>query len=255
MYDDVIDLRDFYAGSLGQVVRRHVRRRIRAIWPNTTGMTLLGLGYATPFLRPFREEAARVIAVMPATQGALRWPDTSKGEPNLVTLAHAAELPLPDMSVDRVLILHALERSEELRLMLREVWRVLAGNGRLLVVVPNRRGIWARLDRTPFGTGSPYTPVQLSRLLRDSLFTPLQSAHCLYVPPSNSRMVLSSAPAWEQLGQRWFPTFGGVLMLEATKQIYAATPMRAPSRGRTSLMPATDQARPHLPLSQGDEPR
>ena len=225
MYNDVIDLRDFYATSLGQVARRMIRRRLRAMWPDLTGMRLLGLGYATPFLRPFLGEAERVLSFMPAGQGVLAWPPEG---PNVVALADEAELPLADYSIDRILLVHAIEGSEQVRPLLKEAWRVLAGGGRLLVVVPNRRGIWARLDRTPFGHGHPYTPGQLSRLLRDEQFTPERSAAALYVPPARSRMVLRSAPVWEKVGERWFTRFAGVAIIEASKQIYARpTPKKA----------------------------
>lgn len=229
-WTDVIDLRDFYASSLGQMARRIIRRRIRLIWPDVTGMRVLGLGFATPYLRPFRDEAERVLAVMPASQGVLAWP---REEPNLVTLADETELPLPDRAVDRLLIVHALESAEQVRGMMREAWRVLSDGGRLLVVVPNRRGIWARLERTPFGSGRPYGPNQLSGLLRDCMFTPLQSHTALYVPPTRWRMVLKSAPVWEQVGSRLFQPLAGVLIMEAAKQIYAGTPMRLkPARYR-----------------------
>ncbi len=181
MYSDVVDLRDFYATSLGQVACRMIRRRIRMIWPDLGGMRLLALGYAVPYLRPFRDEAERIVTVMPALQGVLPWPPDGK---NVVALGDEGELPFEDSSIDRVLLVHALECSEEVRLLLKEVWRVLTGSGRVLVVVPNRRGIWARLDRTPFGHGHPYTPGQLSRLLREEMFTPVQSATALYIPPA-----------------------------------------------------------------------
>ena len=218
MSSDVVDLRDFYGTRLGQVARRMIRRRVRLLWPDVSGMRVLGLGYATPYLRPFLEEAERVLALMPAGQGVLAWP--AEG-PNRVALTEEGELPFQDYSIDRVLIVHALEHSEPVRNLLKEVWRVLAGGGRLLVVVPNRRGIWARLDRTPFGQGLPYTQNQLSRLLRDEGFTPERSASALFVPPLRSRMMLKSAAAWETLGERWFTTFSGVTLVEATKQIYA----------------------------------
>lgn len=134
-------------------------------------------------------------------------------------------------------MVHALECTEQLAPMLREVWRVLAGNGRLLVVVPNRRGIWARTDRTPFGHGHPYTHGQLSRLLRDNMFTPVQSAAALYVPPSPSRMLIAAAPAWEEVGARWFQTFAGVALIEAGKKIYAATAVPAGRRRRPIFVP------------------
>ncbi len=228
MASDVVDLRDFYRSVLGQVARRMIRRAIQRVWPDLHGMRLLGIGYATPFLSALSGETERTIAVMPATLGVLRWPPEGR---NLVTLADEGELPFADYSIDRVVLVHAIETSDEVRAMLKEIWRVLAGGGRVLVVAPNRRGIWARLDRTPFGSGRPYTMSQLSQLLRDEQFTPIGSDSALFVPPATSRMMLRSAAAWERIGKRWFPTFAGVLMVEATKQIYAKpAAARAPRR-------------------------
>src|SRR4051812_28445261 len=135
MFTDVVDLRTFYSSRRGQMARRLIGKRIRRVWPDLKGQSLLGLGYATPFLGPFRSEAERVVAVMPASQGVMAWPADAA---NQVALADEAELPLPDLSFDRVLLVHAIEGAEQLRAMLREIWRVLAGNGRLLLVVPNR---------------------------------------------------------------------------------------------------------------------
>ena len=228
MASDVVDLRDFYRSALGQVARRMIRRAIQRVWPDLHGMRLLGIGYTTPFLSALSAATERAIAVMPATLGVLRWPAEGL---NLVTLANEGELPFADYSIDRVVLVHAIETSEEVRAMLKEIWRVLAGGGRVLIVAPNRRGIWARLDRTPFGSGRPYTMSQLSQLLRDEQFTPVGSDTALFIPPATSRVMLRSAAAWERIGKRWFPTFAGVLMVEATKQIYAKpAAARAPRR-------------------------
>jgi SAM-dependent methyltransferase len=228
MPSDVVDLRDFYRTGLGQVARRMIRAAIRTVWPDLHSMRLLGIGYPIPFLPAISADTERTVAVMPASLGVLGWfPDGR----NLVTLADEGELPFADYSVDRILLVHALETTEQAGPMLKEIWRVLAGGGRLLVVVPNRRGIWARLDLTPFGSGQPYTMSQLNRLLRDEQFTPVGSATALFVPPARKRMILRAAPAWERLGRRWFPTFAGVVLVEATKQIYAKpAPVRAPRR-------------------------
>ncbi|HZK91581.1 MAG TPA: methyltransferase domain-containing protein [Stellaceae bacterium] len=228
MPSDVVDLRDFYRTALGQVARRMIRQAVRRVWPDLRGMSLLGIGYPAPYLTAVSPESERAVALMPASLGVLAWPPDGA---NLATLADEGELPFADFSVDRILLVHALETSEQAGPMLKEVWRVLAGGGRLLIVAPNRRGIWARLDRTPFGSGRPYTMSQLSQLLRDELFTPVATAAALFVPPTRSRMVLRSARAWERIGVRWFPTFGGVVMVEATKQIYAKpVTARAPKR-------------------------
>ena len=229
MRPDVIDLNRFYASGLGQVARRMIRRRIRDTWPNTNDLSVLGLGFATPFLRPFRGQAERVVAVMPANQGVVHWPEAAL---SLVSLAEEDELPFADASFDLVLMIHALETSERVRPLLREVWRVMTAQGRLLAVVPNRRGIWAHFERSPFGHGHPYSPPQVLRLLRDTMFSPGPATGALYLPPVDRPIVLRTAPAFEKLGGRWLSALSGVLIVEATKQIYAVTPERARRRRR-----------------------
>ena len=231
MFADVVDLREFYGTRLGQVARRMVLRRIRQLWPDMTGLRLLGLGYATPYLRPFLGEAERVLALMPAAQGVLHWPADG---PNRVVLTDESELPLADFSVDRVLLVHGLEYSEQVRPMLKEAWRVLAGGGRLLAVVPNRRGLWARMDTTPFGQGRPYSRSQIAHLLRETWFTPTGWDEALYVPPIARGWFLRSAVAWERTGATLSAPFAGVHIVEATKQVYRAIPAR---RERRRLVP------------------
>ena len=227
MWSNVVNLRNFYRTKMGRVARRVIRDHVRTHWNDVAGMNVLGIGYTTPYLGAFREEADRVSSVMPARQGVLRWPVDA---PNLTTLSDEAQLPFPDVSMDRVLLVHALESSEQLRPMLREIWRVMADGGRLLTVVPNRTGIWARLDRTPFGHGHPYTNSQISNLLRETMFDPLGGHFGLFMPPSRRRVLIASAPALERIGARWCSRLGGVLFIEATKQIYAASPTATPSR-------------------------
>lgn len=233
MSHDVVDLRDFYATSLGVASRRMVRRQVRKLWPDVSGLSVLGFGYATPYLRPLMDEAERVCAVMPNHMGVLPWPTRVPGVQNLSTVAMEDEIPLPDLSVDRILMVHGLEHSESARQLLREMWRVLSDGGRLIVVVPNRRSIWSRADHTPFGHGHPYSMEQLNRTLRQSMFTPVQETRALFFPPSRRRFWLAAAPAWERIGERWFSPLGGVAMVEATKQIYGAEMVGQQQRRRS----------------------
>ena len=226
MYNDIVDLKNFYDSNLGHIARRLIRRKIRAIWPNINGMSLMGLGYTVPYLRPFLGEAERVFSVMPAQQGATPWTDDYS---NLTILSDDAELPLQDSSIDRILMVHSVECSEQLRAMLHESWRVLQGNGRLLVIVPNRRGLWSRVERTPFGHGQPYSVSQLSRVLRNNMFIAGHVNRALFVPPYRWRVILRSGYSLEDLGARWLNHLGGVLVIEAIKQIYA------PSRFKPSI--------------------
>jgi hypothetical protein len=117
------------------------------------------------------------------------------------------------------------------------VWRVLAAGGRLLAVVPNRRGLWARMDTTPFGHGRPYSRAQIMQLLRETWFTPTGWDEALYVPPIGRRWFLRSAAAWERTGAAISAPFAGVHIVEATKQVYRAVPVR---RERQRLVPALE---------------
>jgi SAM-dependent methyltransferase len=173
---------------------------------------------------------------MPAAQGVLKWPSD---RPGLAALVDELEMPLPDSAVDRVLLVHALEMAHDPIALLREVWRVLAAGGRLLVVVPNRRGVWARLDTTPFGHGRPYSRSQITHLLREAWFTPTGWGEALHVPPVARGWFLRSATAWERAGATIAAPFAGVHIVEATKQVYRAIPAR---RERTRLVPALEPA-------------
>ncbi len=215
---DVTELRDFYAGPKGQMARRLVRRRIRAIWPHADGLDVLGLGYATPYLRSYRDGARRVIGFMPSCQGVVPWP---LGEAPSTALVEDTALPLPDACIDRVLMVHEVENSEALRQMMREIWRVLAPEGRILVVVPNRRGLWARSESTPFGHGRPFSQGQMDRTLKDCMFQTEQVDWALFVPPFALGPLMTSAAAWENAGHRFWKHFGGVLLIEASKRVIA----------------------------------
>src|SRR6202023_3778860 len=114
---DVVDLRNFYGQALGTVARRFIGRGIRARWQDLHGLRVLGIGYATPYLGLFREDAERCLAFMPAAQGVVKWPSA---RPTLTALVDDCELPLPDGEVDRILLVHALETSHDVAAQLRE---------------------------------------------------------------------------------------------------------------------------------------
>jgi SAM-dependent methyltransferase len=233
MYLDIHELRAFYNSQLGGIVRRMLGGRIRARWRNVRGCTVVGLGFAAPYLGSFRGESERLGALMLANQGAMVWP---AGGPCQSVMVEEATLPLADASVDRLLCVHCLEVSEHARALIREMWRVLSPDGRLLLIVPNRRGVWARLDTTPFGDGQPYSRNQLELLLTDSLFTPLDLGSALHLPPVHRPWLLRWATAFERLGGRLWPVFGGVLIVEARKEIMGSLPGGRAQRVRGKLV-------------------
>ena len=236
MFQDVTELNQFYADRLGGVVRQTIQRELRQVWPDVRGQRVLGLGYCTPYLQAFQGEAERTLAFMPAQQGVLHWPAR---DANATTLVDEGNLPLGAYSIDRVLLVHSLEHTEQLRPLLAEIWRVMMGHARLLIVVPNRRSLWSRLERTPLGHGHPFSQGQLTRLLQEQNFEPQQARHALFLPPTHARGLQRAAPAFERIGKRWLPQLSGLVMLEATKQVYATPrPREAKKARRPAIAPA-----------------
>lgn len=234
---DVADLRAFYGSPLGLVTARFVGRIVQERWDNCAGLSMLGLGYGLPYLDPYRDSALRVIAFMPAEQGVVNWPGTNGSASALVD---SVMLPLPDSCMDRILLVHSLEVSEHPREVLEEIWRVLTPGGRMIVVVPNRSGVWARVERTPFGQGRPYSRGQLRELLDETQFLPVHWAEALYVPPFARPYLLRTGAAFERLGARLSLPGAGVHIAEATKQLYRPVAVRRSARrALPQLIPAT----------------
>lgn len=229
MHHDVVELRKFYYGrALGRVVQKILRDRLIQLWPpdKSAGMTLAGYGFAAPMQRPYLGRARRVVSLMPGPQGVMSWPPAM---PNCAVLCEETAWPLDTGSVDRLILLHALESADHSQAVLAEAWRVLGPGGRMLVMATNRAGLWARSDATPFGFGRSYTARQLEALARSAGFVAETTGAALYIPPSDRRFWLRSAQMWERTGSRISQVLvAGVLIGEFSKQVPA--PIGKPRR-------------------------
>ncbi|HET9160607.1 MAG TPA: methyltransferase domain-containing protein [Caulobacteraceae bacterium] len=219
MRRDVLELRQFYATPLGAAAREMIGRKIAEAWGDPRGLDFLGVGYATPYLEMHGATARRTVAVMPAAQGVEVWPAEGR---NLACLAHETALPFANALFDRVLLIHALEESDNPAALLEESWRVLAPSGRMIVVVASRRGLWSNAEATPFGHGRPYTRGQLESLVREAELEPVAWTRALYAPPI--RWMVRWAEGFEQIGAWLWPMFSGVILMEAVKQTFAVKP-------------------------------
>lgn len=225
MWVDAERLKNFYQSNLGTLVQRKVTAAIETIWPDVKGEVVVGFGFCHPYLGLFEGEAERILSLMPAPQGARAWPKNKK---NLTALVEETQWPLQDKSVDRLILCHALEYSDQVQKILEECWRVLSDRGELLVIVPNRRAPWAQTTTTPLGYGTPYTGHQLYDVLERANFTPLKPHYCLYAPPSTKILTLKLSSTFEKYGPLFSKKLGGVVAFPARKQVYALTPRQEP---------------------------
>jgi len=253
MRRDVLDLRRFYASDLGSAARLMVGRKVVEAWGDAHGLDVLALGYSTPFVSTLTPVARRVVAAMPAQQGVEIWP---AGARNLASLVGEDSLPFPNALFDRILLAHAIEESPDPIALLREVWRVLAPSGRVIVAVAARNGMWANSEKTPFGHGRPYTRSQLAELLREAELEPSGWTRALYVPPAN--WLAGWAEGFEQAGSRLWPGFAGLVLMEAVKQTFAVKPKGARVRVAKPILapvpgaaPVTRRLACRAPLGRG----
>lgn len=214
------DLKSFYNSLKGRIIRGLIRQKILGIWPEINSQTVIGYGYALPYLRPYLKTSSGLFNMMPAQLGVHDWPPEAN---NLVCLHAEQHLPLETNSVDRILMIHALEFLDAPKETFEELWRVLKSTGRILIIVPNRVGFWARADWSPFGQGRPYSARQVEHFLRDNLFVHESTSYALFTPPFRHSLFLRAARFFEQIGPYLYPALGGVTIIEASKQLYAGT--------------------------------
>jgi len=242
MHLDVLDLKNFYYRSaLGRRAQSVIRGRVQTFWPAARGEFVAGFGFTVPLLRPYLAEARRIVALMPGPQGVMPWPQEGK---NVSVLSEDRWWPLHHGEVDKLVVMHGLETSETPTDVLTEASRVLSAAGKALFILPNRAGLWARSDRTPFGYGRPYSPSQLDAQLKRHGFTTERAVSVLYQPPSHRKLWTKTASTLERIGNHMPLTAGGVLMVEASKQTYAPRRPGKPAPAKKALEALEGLARP-----------
>jgi len=193
--------KDFYNSKLGGITRETINRKVCLLWPPVKDENILGLGYATPYLSNFRSNCPRVVAATPVRQEKFKW---TFNELNLKTLFYELNLPFSDLSIDKILIIHAVESAKKINLILREAWGTLKGNGRIILIVQNYPSLSALFKHISFGWDSSYSVRQISKLLEinmsqseQNLFQPLRMFSLLkqlrkFMLPNPLRSLLSN---------------------------------------------------------------
>ncbi|GGY45120.1 methyltransferase domain-containing protein [Parvularcula lutaonensis] len=214
MRTESAELQRFYASPLGQVAQATLIQRMTDAWGDLKGQRLAGFGYSAPVLDAF-PDAERVIDMVPAAAGAV----VRKNE----VLVEEENWPLREASIDRLVILHGLEEAAQPHRLLREAWRVLTDDGRLVLIAANRHGFWTLIENSPLAAGRAYSRRQLLELLNRSMFAPTAQASALYFPPIAKLRRL--APMWERTAERLeplrvpLPNVAGVVMVEARRSM------------------------------------
>lgn len=236
------DLRIFYASRHGRRTAHLLASIVAPAVRRQSNSRLLALGYTTPLLAGLNPaKIERLAIVMPAAQGAQVWP--RHGWPNCALSARETELPFAAAIFDQAVLCHSLEFTNAPKL-LRELWRVLAPAGDLVLIVPNRAGLWTHFEATPFGQGQPYGRNGLGTLLREAMFEPVAWKTALVAPP------ISGFRWLDRPLTRLLPALGGIHFVLARKTD-GLSPMPVGKRVRAAPVRAVEACSlPDLPTAR-----
>ncbi len=197
------DITQFYETPMGQYAQSLLVQRLNPIWPSIAHNICIGYGYTAPFLSALYPNQ-KIPQFSP-------FHDIETG-----ICAQADLLPLADDMVNQLLVVHGLEFVQTVEAALHEFWRILVPQGRIIFIVPNRAGFWARYDKTPFGAGSPFSWRQLQNSLLRAGFEPLHWHAALMMPPRIYGLKLWGVG--ERAGRFLYPELAGVMIVEAQKK-------------------------------------
>jgi SAM-dependent methyltransferase len=248
MRQSAATLEAFYATRLGRAAATMVSQRLIDLWGPCAGENVLGIGFPAPLLPLWQTTARACIGVLPEDIGISAYMSSRGGA---ITIAPEHRLPFGDGTFDRIFLLHALEEADSPRLLMREAWRVLAPEGRIIIAAANRKSFWSINEAEAFGHGRPWTRKQLITFLNDSLFQVTASTTAVHMPPLNWRLITSAAKSWERVGELVTPALGGVVLVEAVKRLYAK-PGGSAAATVTKAVKASNNA-PALPRNEAKQ--
>ncbi len=169
----------------------------------------------------------RLLAMMPAEQGVVNWPASGASASALID---DSMLPLPDSCVDHVLLAHALETAEHPG----ELWpRSGACCARR---TPNRCGAEPlRIRGAPRHHAFRPRPSLFARAIagsdaRDPVFADLLERGASIPRLSERAMLLRFAQAMENVSSKLALPGAGMIVVEATKQLYGLVGVRRARR-------------------------
>ncbi len=210
---NTLDIKAYYQSSLGCITQMSIEH-ILDVLGHTDRIRrtkkFVSMGYTIPFL--FAENVNPVFFL--SQLGAIPWPVDN----NVCCLVDEKHLPLPNKSVDLIYIIHGFEFIHNIKSFLDECSRVLSNTGHMVIVVPNRRSLWAHNIKSPMGYGHPYTLTQLRELFASHSWSIIRYARGLYSPPYNSDFNLSVSPMLDRCCRFLGGKFSGLIGVEICKE-------------------------------------
>lgn len=192
-------IEDFYKNDQGIKFYKNINNSIKELWPDITNENIIIIGYGSPYIDSFNKNN------------------------NVITINCFDSFSFPVEYADRVILVHAIEYNEQPSLLLREIWRIIKTNGKLLVIAPNKHGQFYNSKDPIFNHANFFTVNKLISMLDDSLFEPLRIRATLFSSYNFNESFPNVAKFFDNICDKWLVLFGGILLVEGEKKLVIAT--------------------------------
>lgn len=226
-----LQFQSWYESSLGQRLAHTEKELLDKILPDLFGYYLLQCGCPEIKLEKIAGNWLKSSRV--STRYCLDYYNNQ----GVSLQAYLTQLPIQSDSLDIVLLPHVLEYSSDPHQVLREVERILIGEGHIVILGFNPWSLWNVFRVFLFWKKqAPWTAnfLTASRVM-DWLallgFDVIKRQGYFYRPPLQRDNVIKKLGFLDKLGQRLWPYLGAGYVLVARKRVETLTPIR-PSWGR-----------------------
>ncbi|MDL2283820.1 class I SAM-dependent methyltransferase [Oxalobacter sp. OttesenSCG-928-P03] len=227
----VITMHDWLGSATGKYIREWEEAHYCNLTADIFGFHAIQIGF--PSIRTLCESRIKNRWLSCASwSDAVRTNTTAsqngQANPVSVSVLHRfEELPFASQSIDLVILPHVLEFAESPHQILREVERVLIPEGQLIISGFNPASLWGIRQALGRITGAHFLPeyaefISLSRIKDWLKLLDLETNRghfgC-YMPPCKTPKWQARFSFMEKTGERWWPYFGAVYMVQAIKRV------------------------------------
>ncbi len=214
------DIDDWYSSETGQNLLSELEEKISPLLATTFGYYSLQIGCTG--LAGQLQESCRVKHQFtlddPGSKAKVR--------------ATPSMLPIASDSVDLVILMHHLSNTSEPHAVLREAFRILIPEGKLVIIDFNPKSLWGLrhffegwLEHIPFN-GHFYTAKRIDDWMRLLGFDQHCSYRVGYLPPIQNFSIARRLTWLEKGTRKWLPALGALNLLVYSKSISPLTPVR-----------------------------
>ena len=217
MYLDILNYQKFYNSSIGKFLSSHIQDQLKKYCFLYDNQNIGCFGYSEPYLNFLKKFSISSTYCFSKRMGIL---DDSIMKGNKV-LIDEEKIPFQDSFFDHIFLIHYLENNYNTKASLREIWRSLAPEGKLYIIVPNKKSSWYLSDKSPFSSGNGFSKKQISELLEDSFFDIQNIDRLVYFPNTTMKFINNNNALIDKFGSFFFKYFNGVYFCVVKKRIYA----------------------------------